>query len=128
MERKIVFNAADVKKAADEYEKVELPKEYRELMDGLSKIMSPYVEMGDMAIRGFIFRAIIEWQKRKKKKVASVLDLSLKERQQMMKEGMGILEEMLAKILRTPADKQKLKKAIEVGYSTYLQKLIPKKS
>lgn len=128
METKIAFNAAAVKNAAAEYEKVELPKEYRELMDGISRIISPFVDMSDMAIRGFIFRAIIEWQKRKKSKVAVVLDLSLQERQQMMKEGLGILDEILAGVLKTPSDKQKLKKAIDSAYSAYITKLMPKKN
>ncbi|AHB41755.1 TPA: hypothetical protein DIC40_00620 [Patescibacteria group bacterium] len=125
---KIGFNAVEVQNAAAEYEKVELPKEYRELMDGISRIMSPFVDMSDMAIRGFIFRAIIEWQKRKNKKVAIVLDLSPQERQQMMKQGLDILQEMLAKILKTPSDKQKLQKAVDMAYSAYLHKLMPKKS
>lgn len=124
METKIGFNSDAVKQAAEEYEKVELPKEYRELMNSLSFVMSPYIGMSDGAIRGFISRAIIKWQIKNNIKIKSVLDMSLSQRQKMMKEGMGILYEILLPVLKTPEDQLKLKKAIDAGYDAYLKKFI----
>jgi hypothetical protein len=123
----IKFNEKAVQEAADEYKKVELPKEYRELMENVSKVISPYVGMNDGAVRGFISRSIVIWQERHKMKIAEVLSMPLLKRQEMMKEGMDILKEILGKILKTPSDQEKLNKAINDGYNAYLTKFMPKK-
>lgn len=123
----IKFNEKAVQEAADEYKKVELPKEYRELMESISKIISPYIGMNDGAVRGFISRSIVVWQERHKKKIAEVFSMSLSKRQEMMKEGMNILKEILGKILKTPSDQEKLDKAINDGYNAYLTNFLSKK-
>lgn len=123
----IKFQEKAVQEAADEYKKVELPKEYRELMENVSKVISPYIGMNDGAVRGFISRSIVTWQERHKMKIAEVLSMSLPKRQEMMKEGMDILKEILGKILKTPSDQEKLNKAINDGYNAYLTKFMPKK-
>lgn len=123
----IKFQEKAVQEAADEYKKVELPKEYRELMENVSKIISPYIGMNDGAVRGFISRSIVTWQERHKMKIAEVFSMPLPKRQEMMREGMDILKEILGKILKTPSDQEKLNKAINNGYQAYLTKFMPKK-
>lgn len=124
MTTKFGFNSTAVQSAADEYQKVELPKEYRKLMEDISSVMAPVLGMNDLAIRGFISRAIVEWQRRKKIRIASVLNMSIENRKIMMKEGMGVLNEILLPLLKTDKDKDKLKASIDAGYDAYLKKFI----
>lgn len=121
----IKFQTKEVNEVAKEYKTVKLPKEYRDLMDSVSKVIAPYISMDDGAVRGFISRAIVKWQERHNKEIAEVLSMSIMERQKMMKEGMEILKEILGGVLRNSSDQENLNLAIDKGYKAYLDGFVP---
>ena len=57
-----LFQSSKIEEAENDYSRITLAPEQRGIVEGIANIMSQYVEISQVALRGFIWNAITKWQ------------------------------------------------------------------
>ena len=74
------FDLKAIEAAEEEYQNVQPEPLQKKIIEELSEIISKYILISELAIRGFIILAIRKWQMEEKKLVADIMSLNPEER------------------------------------------------
>ena len=70
------FNNKDLTDAEDYYKKLHVEPSQRRIVRALAKVMVKYIEISEMSIMGFCWRALGEWQTIHKKSVSDIANMT----------------------------------------------------
>ena len=99
MSGKLEFKKVEIEKVEKDYEKLQLTSEQRELISQSAKLYLKYIPVSEMAIKGFISRAMREWQIQNKIDMKETLAWPLEKQIRLTSEVIAIMKEMMTKIL-----------------------------
>ena len=110
------FDKEKVKKVENDFSKIELDPETRAVITPITQILTKYISMSELAMRGFLSYAMRDYQEEHQSKVLLLNELknqSLQEQQKYFQEFGQCVLKRLSAVLKAPEDKERLKKAIE---------------
>ena len=98
------FNNKDLTEAEDFYKKLRVEPSQRRIVRALAKVMVKYIEISEMSIMGFCWRALGEWQTKHKKSVSDIANMTPENRIKSVSELTDMVGANFKKIL---LDKEK---------------------
>lgn len=98
------FNNKDLTDAEDYFKKLHVEPSQRRIVRALAKVMVKYIEISEMSIMGFCWRALQEWQAINKKNVSDIADMTPENRIKAVSELIDMVGANFKKIL---LDKEK---------------------
>ncbi len=114
------FIEKELIKAENDYSRVQASPEQKIVIDQLAELLSRYTGMPKLPMKGFLWKAMKDWQLRHNTACHAVLELPYAERLEKVKEMLTILEEnYLSKVLKRSVDQYRLKRAIDAAFSYY---------
>lgn len=109
------FVKGEVEKAAKDYERLTLDPLQREKVVQLAKICVKYLPIPEMAMKGFISRAILDWQVENKTNFKETFNWSKSEQVNLTKEVLDIMKRTLVKSLLKPEQEPALDTALNAA-------------
>ncbi len=116
-----MFLKEAVEQEAKDFSKLEIHPKHRGMVEQVARVIEKYIDINHLALMGFAWKSIKEWQVKHKMTALEVSRRSKKERDRATWEMFQICCRYLEKILRNPEDKQKLEIAINDAYDYYLK-------
>ncbi len=104
------FNQDAMKKAENEYTKVQMEPFQKKGTIQMSGVINQYLNMSPIALRGFMLNVVKEWQEETGRFLRDTMAAPLEERLEILKYLLSYLEEALSRILKDPAQKTELSK------------------
>ena len=114
-----LFRDSEVEQVEKDFEKITLAPEQRGIVEGIAKIMAQFVPISEIALRGFIWKAITEWQVNSNRTLDELSTSEPKERLEVVKIMFTSAEKDLKKVLRNKSDESTITNAIEKGFNYY---------
>ncbi len=119
------FIEKELAKAETDYSKVQASPEQKTVIDQLAELLSRYTGMPKLPMKGFLWKAMKDWQLKNSMTCHAVLEMPYAGRLRSVREMLTILEEKyLRKVLRHSTDQYRLKKAIDSAF-IYYQSIAP---
>ncbi|NHI94247.1 MAG: hypothetical protein EAX96_17275 [Candidatus Lokiarchaeota archaeon] len=106
------FVKGEIERAAKDYEKITLAQEQRDKVVQIARILNRYLPIPEMAMKGFISRAIRDWQVEKKTNFKETISWSQNRQVNLTKEIFDIMKSTLTKSLVKPEQEPALNKAL----------------
>lgn len=117
-----LFKAEDLIQARDSLNRVSLMKEQRKIVDELVLIAMKFLNIDELALRGFFLMAIQNWQKKRMVPIREIRTMIPAAREKYVGEMFKELESILQRILQDPSKLPLIKQAVQESYRYYLQK------
>ena len=114
------FNKIELEKAESEYSQAKMDGFQRNIIVSQAKLMCNFIHMSEMAMRGFIYRAVMEWQKENKHFFSDASKMTADNR--IKKVGFFIMERLgfyLKRLVMTYEEKQNIDIALKNGLQYY---------
>jgi len=116
------FDQAKVSQAENDYQKLIISPEVRQLIDQIAQMMQNFLPLSTMAIRGNTWYTIKQWQKKNKMSIAEMPKMNPQERFKLAKELFEIGKEKMTHMLVDPEEqRQILDDVYEKAWKTYEQ-------
>ncbi len=120
------FIEKELAKAENTYSRVQASPEQKIVIDQLAELLSKHTGMPKLPMKGFLWKAMRDWQLKHNTACHAVLELPYAERLKKVAEMLTILEEnYLSKVLKNSIDQYRLKRAIDAAFTHY-QSIAPK--
>lgn len=113
------FNQEAITEAEEDYSKLQVSAEQRPIIEGVANVLSNYVNISKIALKGFIWRVVKDWQKKHSKAASEIATMNPEDRVKNIGEMFDMLNDYLAKILRSSDQKAALSEAIDDGFEFY---------
>ncbi|MFX1456732.1 MAG: hypothetical protein ACFFDB_15270 [Promethearchaeota archaeon] len=116
----IEFNKIELEKAESDFSKAKLDGFQRKIIVTQAEMMCKFINMSDLAMRGFIYRAIMDWQKENKHYFSDASNMAAEDR--IKKIGFFIVERLgfyLKRLVMTDEEKQNIDIALKDGLQYY---------
>jgi DNA primase large subunit len=110
------FNQSAIKDAEKIFNEVKYEGKQRDEVKGVAKLLSQYIAVSELALRGFITMAIRDYQEVNKTKIGSIDTMPKSERTVVVKDLFGRVKLKLEKLLNKPEEKSKVDSAIDTAY------------
>ncbi len=120
--RKDMFHKDELKKAEEDFSKVQYKKNQRDIIISLSKVLCEYIPISDVAMRGFMSSSIREWQKKEGKTISDVIQMAPQDRANNVKEMFINLANRLVKVLRTSDNEKIVRNGVNNAFDSYVKK------
>jgi len=120
--RKDMFHKDELKKAEEDFSKVQYKKNQRDIIISLSKVLCEYIPISDVAMRGFMSSSIREWQKKEGKTISDVIQMAPQDRANNVKEMFINLANRLVKVLRTSDNEKVVRNGVNSAFDSYVKK------
>ncbi|NHI91825.1 MAG: hypothetical protein EAX96_04940 [Candidatus Lokiarchaeota archaeon] len=117
----IEFNKKLISEAEKDYTKLNLDKEQKMIIENTTKIYLKYLNISEMAMKGFISRAMREWQIKSKKDLSQFNSWSKNEMTQTTRDICNVLKQIMTKIVVKQEQVPLLEKAIDESIETALK-------
>ncbi len=114
-----LFKQKSVDDTINEYEKLQLAPGQRQIVTGISKVMTQFITMSPIAMNGFIWKAIKEWQIENQKTIDSLETATPEVRVREVGILFDKLGATLKRILKNSKDAQIIDEAITKGFDFY---------
>lgn len=121
MAQLIKFDEDEVKKAANEYKRVTLALDQKQIVEAVGGIMAKYLPLELGAAKCFLTFSIKEWQQETNKKVSDLSTESPEERINAVKRIFAILSQKIKKVLRRSSQENEVDDAIGKTFEHYLK-------
>ncbi|MCY3413483.1 MAG: hypothetical protein INQ03_17715 [Candidatus Heimdallarchaeota archaeon] len=118
---KFNFQRHKLEEGEDYYQTVALEASQYEVVDTIAKIMSEYTEINLLPMKGFIWKALHDWQVSAQIPIADVVSMKPEQRIEMVGEIFDFLSKLLESFLLNSSDSSKLDTAIKNAYDHYKQ-------
>jgi hypothetical protein len=122
MAKKIKFDKSAVKKAKNEFKKVKLDEEQKEIVNNLIDIGDKYISLNKSALSYFVMESINDWQKVNSLKVQDIQKMTAEERINNVSDILQRVKQRLVNILLYLDQKEDVDKAIEEALEFYKEK------
>ena len=112
-------NFARVFSTEEDFQRLHFPPKQRLFIDDLAKLLIAFLPMKEMAMRGFIIRAVKIWQIKNRKKVSECANWGRKE---MLNFGMELMSGIFTELTRTlvqPEQEQELELVLAEAIEMY---------
>lgn len=119
---RIDYDSATLMRSEEYYRKLELASEAKEIIDPLAEFLAKAIGMEEGAVKGFVWMAVNEWQRRNETDVASLTKASGDERKATMAVIANAAEVRLLTALRNPHDFMDLEEMCREGFAKFLKK------
>ncbi len=116
----VEYNKKLIEDAILENEGLTVLPEMRDQIVQVSKVISSFVGINDLAIRGYFWKVIKGWELENEKTANYIYESNLKEQKRILQGLLRGVGKYLEGLLRDPSDKEKLKKAMNAVYKHYL--------
>jgi len=110
------FKSKDLTDAEEYYKKLHIESSQRRIVRALAKVMVKHIEISEMSIMGFCWRALQEWQKKHKTDVSEISNMDPENRIKSVSELIDMVGANFKKIL---LDKEK-EPAVDKGLKEVL--------
>ncbi len=117
-----IFNTEKLDQIRNSLNRVKLVKEQSKIVDGMLVVALRYINMDDLALRGFIMLAIQEWQKKRMIKIGDLRTMVPVARMKMVSEIFQEAENLLMGVLKNEQDRDLILKASSASYQAYQEK------
>ena len=117
--RKFSFRKDYIEKTEKKFKEVDVTGEIGKVVDNLSNIISEYIGMRSLAVKGFFWKAIKQWQQDNQWEVKELFDMSTKQRNSELADILLLFEESLKDVLDDPEEKMELKEAILESFEDF---------
>ncbi len=114
-----LFSAAALDDSEFQYKQLTLAPGQRQIVEGIGAVITKYLDIRPMAIRGFIWFSIREWQMKNKRKIEELQNSTPEDRIQSVGYMFGLLKEKLIRILVNKADKEIIENAVDNAFQFY---------
>ncbi|MFX1500181.1 MAG: hypothetical protein ACFFDH_04355 [Promethearchaeota archaeon] len=122
----IKFNNQEISDAEKYYRTIHISERQKTLIEPVVKAISGQIHISELAIKGFLWRAITEWQMENQKELADVENLSADQRVHIFKIILDLIKKSFTRILIDKSQEPLLEKALDnvsLFYKTqYLRK------
>ena len=119
----IEFNQKLINESERDYSQLKLAPNQRALIEQAAKLYTQYFNISEMAMRGFIARAIKQWQIDNKKVLDDIYSSSGEEQVKMTRELANVLKTVLVKIIikpeQVPLLEQVIDEAVEMALKSF---------
>ncbi|WP_457559743.1 hypothetical protein [Candidatus Harpocratesius sp.] len=115
-----LFKADDLIRARESLARVTLLKEQRKIVDQLVQVALNYIEMEELAMRGFFLMAIQEWQKKRMVPIGEFRTMIPEARKKYVTEMFHELERILLHTLNRDAYIPLIKRAVKESLDYYV--------
>ncbi|NHI94850.1 MAG: hypothetical protein EAX96_20340 [Candidatus Lokiarchaeota archaeon] len=113
MTKEIQFHKEMIEKAESDYSKAIFHKDQKALVEPMAKAFIKYLPLSELAMRGFLSRAVSKWQKEHNKSLEEMHNAQKNEKYKAMNEILNDnLVEIMTKIVVKPEQVDLLKTAI----------------
>ncbi len=116
-----MFQTTAIEKEAKDFSQLELHPKHRGMVEQVARVVEKYVDIDHLALMGFAWKSIKDWQIQHQMTALEVSMRSKQERDQATKEMLEICKGYLVRILQNPEDINILEKAMEDAYNYYLE-------
>ena len=114
MVRNILFDNSMIKQMEKDYSRTTLHKDQRNLVEQSAKVYVQYIPVSELAMRGFLSRAIAQWQEEHKKTIDQIHNAPKNVKIGALNEIMGKhLIELMTRIVVKPEQVGLLENAIK---------------
>ncbi|MFX1371430.1 MAG: hypothetical protein ACFFCE_06175 [Promethearchaeota archaeon] len=116
----IEFNKIELEKAESDFSKAKMDSFQRKIIITEAEMMCKFINMSELAMRGFIYRAVMDWQKENKHYFTDALNMTSEDR--IKKIGFFIVERLgfyLKRLVMTDEEKQNIDIALKDGLQYY---------
>ncbi|MFX1345649.1 MAG: hypothetical protein ACFFAI_11115 [Promethearchaeota archaeon] len=116
----IEFNKIELEKAESDFSKAKLDGFQRNIIVTQAEMMCKFINMSELAMRGFIYRTIMDWQKKNKHYFSDASNMTTEDR--IKKIGFFIVERLgfyLKRLVMTDEEKQNIDIALKDGLQYY---------
>ena len=115
------FDKNEVNNAEAEFSKIVLEDRTRRIIELLVGLMGPQLPVSQMAMRGFVWRAIKHWQIKEKKLIADVRTFPTEQRLKAVRQIFDETITTFKNLVKTEAEKKDVEKVFEDAYKQYLK-------
>jgi len=116
-----LFKAEDLIQARESLNRVSLLKEQRMIVDNLVRVALKYIDIDELALRGFFLMAIQVWQKKRMIPIREIRTMIPAAREKYVSEMFDELERILQKILKDKSNIPLIKRAVEESRQHYIK-------
>ncbi|MHA1612586.1 MAG: hypothetical protein ACTSYU_11080 [Promethearchaeota archaeon] len=116
-----IFKTDELDQVRASFNRVKLVKEQKKIIDSILLIALRYINMDDLALRGFIMLAIQEWQKKRMIQIGELRTMAPVARMELVSEIFHEAELLLMGVLKNDDDRKLIKQASSEAYQAYLE-------
>ena len=116
----IIFNEEKVRESEFEFKKITLRPEQKVMVQRIAELMSEFIPLSVMALKGNCWLSLVEWQTTNKKVTQDITAMSQEERLATIKEIFEYSKNRLKKMLIQPNEQEiQLDEAFEKAFEFY---------
>ncbi len=116
------FDQAKVTQAENDYKKLTISPEVRQLIEQIAQMMQNFLPISAMAVKGNTWYTIKQWQQKSKMSIAEMPKMNPQERFRLAKELFEIGKERMAHMLVDPeGQKELIEEVYDNVWKTYEQ-------
>ncbi len=119
MTNNFAFHTEEIEKAVANFNSVLLAPEQKIIVENFAKILNSFISVNELALKGFINQAIVEWQKETNISIASLAQSTPEKRIEAVGTMFMKLFKKLSSILKHNNEADKLKTAINKAFDFY---------
>ncbi|MFX1500180.1 MAG: hypothetical protein ACFFDH_04350 [Promethearchaeota archaeon] len=115
----IKFNNQELLKAEKYYRTIHISERQKSMLEPIAKAINDQIDVSELAIKGFLWRVIREWQMENQKDLAEVEGLSTDQRVSLFKKMLDLIKQSFTRILIDKSQEPLLDKALNDVLSIY---------
>lgn len=117
-----IFTTNSLDQAKSDFNRVKLEADQSKILDDTAKIIEPHLEINFLALKGFMLRAIKQWQSNENMALGDLVTASPELRIKHMEATYNNLKSILAKALINQTDTEALSDAVNKALESYKEK------
>ena len=116
------LDVGQTEKMAAEYRTLQIAPAQREICEAVANTILQYIKMNDLALRGFIWKAVKKWQQDAQMTARELFTASKEEKVAAGTQVFEHLKNTLIRLLRNKEESGRLDEAIQAAYKLYTEK------
>jgi hypothetical protein len=117
-----IFSTNSLDQAKSDFNRVKLEADQSKILDDTAKIIEPHMEINSLALKGFMLRAIKQWQSAENMALGDLVTAKPEVRIKQMAAMFNNLKGILTKALVKQTDKEAVEKAVDGAFENYKEK------
>lgn len=107
------FQKNGITKAEKEFAKLKIITEQRFIIEALSKALIQHIPISLLGMQGFLYRAVVDWQKVNKKNATEIALMTPEQRIKSVTQIFNFLKQQLIPVLINKKEKYKIDEAMQ---------------
>ncbi len=120
----IKFNSQSIKEAEDYYKTLHMETDQRQIIESMAGLVADHLPVPERAIKGFMWRAIKNWQVDKKRGLDEIKKSTSSEKVDIAVNLFEYFETEIKRIMIDKSQESLLSSAIQEGLNLYKQKFV----